>query len=1166
MIGSGGDRGAVTGWATAIGAVLAFGAGLFWIAHIGARPGVARWADQRHGLIFGLGLAVYCTSWTFFGAVGTAAAGGLAFLPIYLGPILLFTLGRPLVARVLAVGKAQQSTTIADFLAARYGKSPGVAALVTLIALAGAVPYMALQLKSVAQTLAVLAPDIRAQLDAPGTALAVAAAMAAFAMIFATGRLELTQHNRGLALTIAAEAVVKLLALGAVAVFAASLLVVRVDPAALAAAARSSFALDQLDLRFAVTTGLAAAAMLCLPRQFHMLVVEARDDRLTGAMVWLLPVYLALVCLAVVPVVLAGKALMPAGSPPDMWMIALPRHFGNDPLALFSFIGGFAASTGMMIVASIALSRMVTNDLIVPLLLRAGQPARQAAGVGRNLVLIRRLVVSGIIALAYGFAQNSRAGSLAALGEIAFAAAAQFAPALVIGLIWTRANRHGAAAGLVVGFALWLWLLALPALGLDVRPAAMAGDPLVWGSLSSLAANLAMLLLLSSLTRPSLPDRVQAAAFRSHRAAAPASARPATAPASRARIADLRLMLEQFVGPARSRDALNQLRLAHGRTYRDNEPLDAAVIGETEAIISTIIGSASARTLVQSALEGEPVAVEDIVLMFDKTAQKLQFGAELLQIAIENIDQGIAVVDKDQRLVAWNSRYGAMFDLPADLVQVGRPIADLIQFNMRALGWDETGIAAEVAKRLDHLRAGRRHSTERQLADGRVLRILGNAAPDGGYVTTYTDITADRQAELALEAKVAERTSQLSDANQALAAATRSKSRFLAAASHDLVQPMNAARLFASALREDLAHAGDQPPADAQRLLGQIDRSLASADQLLRALLDISRLDGGQWAVRPAPFPLDRLFADIANEFAIQAAARQIGLTVRPSGLWVNSDRGLLLSVLQNLVTNAIRYSDGGRVLVAARRRDDAVEIMVVDQGRGIAPEDQRRIFDEFVRLNPPGHNVPPGAPDAQPDPGLGLGLAIVQRIAALLGTSIDLASIPGRGSRFAVRLAAAMPVPVANIGTGDAAGTLAGMRILCIDNDPAGLAGLAALLGRWGCVVAAWPGPSGPPGADPAPPDALILDYRLDDGLTGDAAYAALRARWGRDVPTILLTAEANDATAAAAAAIGARRLLKPVGPASLRALLTGLGAGPGSLPPTRSAPQSDFQSDEAS
>ncbi|WP_340589174.1 PAS-domain containing protein [Erythrobacter alti] len=1072
---------------------------------------------RESGWIYGLSLAVFCTSWTFFGGVGTAATDGLQFLPIYLGPILVFTLGYGLVRRVLAQAQAQHSTSIADFLSARYGKSAGVAALVTVIATVGSLPYMALQLQSVGSSLVALDPSLEQSVAMDEVVLAVAVSMALFAILFGSRRADRAGDNAGLVLTIAIEAVVKLVALVALAV--AALFVLADGPSI---PASTVFNFGQVDLRFGILTLLAACAALCLPRQFHMAFVEAPGEDTTPSMRWVFPAYLALTSLVIVPIVLAGISALPPEVPRDSIVMALPLSMGNEALAVLIFIGGLAASTGMIVVASVALSTMISNDLLAPVLFRRalsgeGDRTRLAA----TLLILRRIVIGALLFLAYLFyASFGASTTLAGLGTLAFAAAAQFAPGLVLGMVSRHGNRIGMLAGLTMGFGLWLGLLIFPAATGTAPVWLVHPDPLVSGVLLSLGANVVIYWFGSALFRPSLVDAAQAAVF-------VGSTVPGQLPAyaTRKRIADIRLLLAQVVGPDRAKDALAGLP----RPYQDSDPADETVLAMAERTIAGVVGSSSSRLLVSSWSGGEPVPLADVVAMFDETSRRLTFSADLLQIAIENIDQGVAVVDADMNLVAWNSRYTQMFDLPEELASIGTPIAKLIGYNLRRGNTSEDEIEEQIERRLEHMRAGRRHRLEREQADGVIMRIIGNPAPGGGYVTSYIDITADRRAEQALENKVTERTRQLSDANAALEKATRSKTRFLAAASHDLIQPLNAARLFASALGEEI---GEHDPA--RKLVRDLDGSITSADRLIRALLDISKLDGGGIEPKLETVSLDDVLEDVCREFALQAQAKGIALRRVRTSAWVETDRALLASVLRNLLSNAIRYTDSGGALLGVRRAGDSIRLCVYDTGRGIAPEDVARIFDEFQRV---------GTADRE---GLGLGLAIVRRITGLLEIEVETTSTAGQGSCFALH----MPVASWRIAqkrqrVPRSTAQLSNARVLVVDNEYAARAASRALLERWELDVTDARGEEDARNATEVAPDLVLMDYRLDDDARGDAVYEALCKYWQTRPPVILYTAEASDETAAAAAAIGAYRLLKPGAPAALRSIIASAISG---------------------
>jgi Na+/proline symporter/signal transduction histidine kinase/CheY-like chemotaxis protein len=1107
----------------AIAAVTAYLIALFWLASWRDRAQdenavaskTAAWLSRNQGVIYGLSLGVYCTSWTFFGGVGTAARDGLDFLPIYLGPFLVFTIGFGLVRKILAQSKAQHSTSIADFLSARYGKSASVAALVAIIATVGSVPYMALQLRSVGTSLLMLSPELEAQVAADELVLMVAGLMALFAILFGARRADKAGENAGLVLTIAIESAVKLVALVALAVFALVLVWGAPSPTA---DAGEIFRPDQIDARFMTLTLIAACATLCLPRQFHMTFVEAEKSRPDGAMRWTFPAYLLLTSLAIVPIVLAGMSALPTGTNADAIVLALPLTQGNEALALFVFIGGFSASVGMIVVTSVALSTMITNDLIAPLMFREALRGKGDRSVlAKRLLATRRLVIGALLLLGYMFYIGfGTLETLAGFGILAFAALAQFAPGLMLGVISQTGNRAGMIAGLCTGFSLWLVLLIGPLVSGGEPVFSIHSDPLVSGVLLSLGVNIIVYWLGSVLIAPSLVDAAQAAAF----AGTNSSGAPVRF-STRKRVADVRLLLAQFVGKERADASIAALP----GEYRDNHEADPAVTDMAERTISGVIGTSSARMLVGSWAGGDPVPLQEVVAMFDETNKRLSFSGELLQIAIENIDQGVALVDAEMHLVAWNSRYQELFDLPDELVSVGTPIADLIRFNLARTDMSETEIDANVERRLAYMRAGTEHRVESEQYDGRIMRIVGSPTPGGGYTTSYTDITADRRAEEALEDQVALRTAQLSRANEALEEATQSKTRFLAAASHDLIQPLNAARLFASALGEEVS--GEK---GLERLVKDLDGSILSADRLIRALLDISKLDSGGVEARIEEVAIESVFDELVREFEVQAKAKDLSLRRVHTSAVVETDRVWFTSALRNLVSNAVRYTPSGGVLLGVRRKGDEVRICVLDTGRGIAEEDIETVFDEFNRGT---------SSDRE---GLGLGLAIVRRAARLLDIHVETTSVIGKGTQFALH----MPLLrwTAPTKAKRSKGKVHGLKaasLLVVDNEPAALSATSTLLEKWGLSARCAEGLEEALNVAPTPPDLVIMDFRLNREERGDGVYEALCEQWGLRPPVILLTAEPSEETERAAARMGANRLLKPSSPAALRALISG-------------------------
>ena len=510
-----------------------------------------------------------------------------------------------------------------------------------------------------------------------------------------------------------------------------------------------------------------------------------------------------------------------------------------------------------------------------------------------------------------------------------------------------------------------------------------------------------------------------------------------------------------------------------------------------------------------------------------------------LSRSLEHLPQGVVIIDADLRLVAWNSRYMDLFRFPPDLIHVGRPIEDVFRYNARRGLLGPGPVEDAIQRRLDHLRSGKPHMRESEKDDGVVLEIRGNPLPDGGFVTSYADITSYKNAarELrsladALERRVEERTRALAAATQAAENANRYKTRFVASAVHDLLQPLNAARMFVSALR------GRLHDDEARRIADHVDNALTAQDAILNSLLDIARLESGTLPTRVRDFALAPLLETLAREFGMLAEERGLSLACVPTGAIVRSDEALLRRILQNFLSNAIRYTPRGRVLLGVRRRGGQVRIEVHDQGPGIPESLQSEIFEEFRRLNDGVVN----------DRGAGLGLAIVERIGRVLGHRIGLRSRLGHGSVFWVEV----PRGVANAATTQASpvlddiddgSPLRGRRVWCVDDDPRVCEATRALLLRWECDVDLASGPDDAMAAavrDQAP-DLLLLDVRLGD-TDGPTLYARLCERWGHAPPVILVTAERDEALRALALERGWGFLAKPVKPAALRALMTQL------------------------
>lgn len=502
---------------------------------------------------------------------------------------------------------------------------------------------------------------------------------------------------------------------------------------------------------------------------------------------------------------------------------------------------------------------------------------------------------------------------------------------------------------------------------------------------------------------------------------------------------------------------------------------------------------------------------------------------------LAHLPQGVVIIDADLRIVAWNARYLELFRFPPDLVQVGTPIEEVFRYNARRGLLGPGPVEEAIQRRLDHLRSGRPHMRESEKDDGTVLEIRGNPLPEGGFVTSYADITAYattardlRSLADALEQRIVERTADLEQARAEAEAANRYKGRFVAAAVHDLLQPLNAARMFLSGLRTRL------PDAATRALASHIESALAAQDGILASLLEIARLESGTLQTDVRDIALGPMLDALAREAGVLAEARGLRLDHVPTRVWITSDATLLRRLLQNLLSNAVRYTAQGRIVLGCRRIGDAVRIEVHDTGPGIPPNRQREIFEEFRRLDD----------GVDSERGAGLGLAIVDRTARLLGHRISLRSRPGVGSVFAVTVplapAGAHPPPAPVRVPGDDS-PLHGCRVWYVDSDTGACEAMRARLAQWQCtVVFAGTSADAATMADhAAPPDVLLLCAR-GDAADVAALWRRLQTGWTA-MPLVVLLGEHEDAGLRALADAGDWSLLPmPVRPPALRALLS--------------------------
>ena len=1115
--------------------------------------------------VFSFALSIYCTSWAFYGVTAQAAVNGWWIPPTYIGSLLLFWFGFGLISRIAMVCRRLRITSVADFIATRYGHSRLLAVSTTLIVLMAVIPYIALQLQAVSTSINALVGTSQTQHWYQDTGLYASLWLAVFAMLFVGRSAKAHQPNPGLMTAIAFESLVKLLALLSIGCFVVfGLFDGFSDIFAKAALSADVTTLQQQSAPWSVYwihVLLGFAATLCLPRQFHVNFVEIQHLRHLHHARWIFPGYLLLMSLFTLPVGLAGTLLLGHDASLDLVVLQLPLSANRTDLALLAYLGGFSAATSMVIVATVVLGIMITNDLLTPLIYRQQQkPADGQPWI--RIVTLRRLSMLTVLTLGYlYYAIIGTETGLAQLGLMAFALIAQLAPALILGLISRRVNRQGALAGLLSGAMLWAYILLLPELyragllrwdwlwqgpfGIQaLAPNALLGgqfDLISLGVIVSLSVNTLMLLLVSQISQTRLTEYLESARFFRHSNPKPEHNTPQLT------VQDCYILVRRFNGEREAKLLLHRYYKTSEPPFDSRAPL--ALQQSTERALAAVVGGASMRLLLNAASKNSQLPLESVARFVDEASQVYQFNQALLRATIDNISMGISVVDADLRLIAWNQRYLQMFTYPAGLIEVGRPVADLIRYNAER-GWfhastqpDAAQIAVEVEKRLQYLRQGSSYRFSRRQRDGRVFEMQGHPLPGGGFVTTYSDVSSFIAVQQELEAsnsnleqRVMHRTAELELLNQQLAGAkqqleehTASKNRFFAAASHDLLQPFNAAALFCGLIREK-----STDPA-VQQLARDLAASLNSAEELLASILELTKLDAGVVKAQISAVSVHNLLDQIAREASLLTTGKPIKFHYQPSKHWLATDSRLLRRVVQNLVANAIRYTHKGKILLGCRRTQlhgqAALRIEVWDTGIGINPDEQQRIFQEFQQGKQADNH------------GLGIGLAISQRITDLLQHPLSLHSVPGRGSCFAVTVPLVAP-PVQTqpmLTPHEQPVSFAGKTVLLLDNDAQLSSAVAALLRSWDCQVllAQQPEQALHWLSRGHAVDLLLFDYHLDQGATGVEVAQQLQQHYALQVPVLIHSADQQQSTREHALNAGFHFMLKPLKPANLKRLL---------------------------
>ncbi|HEY5999855.1 MAG TPA: ATP-binding protein [bacterium] len=962
--------------------------GIAWVAERQERRGRSL---VNNAYVYSLSLAVYCTSWTFYGSVGRAATGGLSFLTIYLGPTLMASLWAIVMLRVVRIAKANRITSISDFIGFRYGKSLLLSALVAGVAVVGVIPYIGLQIKAIISTFEIVSHEPR---GGAAMGLVITLFLGGFAIIFGARRLDSSERHGGLVFAVAFESIVKLLAFLAAGAFVTYGLFdgfgdlfgrIRATPFA------SMLTIDGGDgtgyTEWFALLVLSMLAILLLPRQFQMAVVENCDERHLRKAAWLFPLYLFLINIFVVPIACAGLLHTGSALDADYFVLSLPLGQGMQLLSLAVFLGGFSAATSMVIVESLALSTMAMNSIVMPALIGLHEHPRFPT----IILAIKRLVILGVVYLGYLFAVSiGEFYSLVDIGLKSFEAVALFAPAFLLGLFWKRGSTAGAIAGLLAGFAVWFYTLIIPAMqkagliaaGGGPGPAAAGlldpgalfavrglgkwGNSLFW----SMFLNLGCYVGFSLAKRPSREEQIQALLF------VESDDRARELPVgSSFTVADIEAILAQYVGADQARGVVADFTSRRTTKGKELSPQELRALRfEAERVLSGAIGSSLSSIIFEDKLvlsEREraelSASLQRITASLRLSRQELaqtnialSYLQEFSANIIESAPAGIATVDPSLRVNYWNRGMEA-------LSGIGREAA-LDQPVDRLLPWLRRGL----------LQGGAQVEEIVQAPGQRCFRVLVSPFkdPSGGLVLVVEDISEKTKME-----------EQLLQASK-----LASIGRLTAGISHEIGNPLASI----SSLVQELAEV-DADRAEGREFtrdsLRAINGHLERISRIVRSLGDFARISTGSKVASDIREIFHRTVELVRYDKRFRRIRYQAEFEPIPA-LLVNPDQ--MEQVFLNLLLNALdAMPEGGDLRVTMRRQGADVVIEVADTGRGIEPEVVKRVFDPFFTTKPLGK-------------GTGLGLSICYGTVKEHGGTITINSARGAGTTFEIRL----PVP----------------------------------------------------------------------------------------------------------------------------------------------------------
>ncbi|HEX7215656.1 MAG TPA: ATP-binding protein [Methylomirabilota bacterium] len=988
--------------------VLGYLAFLFLVASVSEAFASRLSRGRMQTLTYVLAASVYCTAWTFYGSVGLAANRGLEFLTIYLGPACVALLWPVLLRKLVRVSKEQRITSVSDFISSRYGKSASLGTLVAVLVVCGMIPYIALQLKAVSASFRMILRE-ESVLEVFDPTLVVAVTLALFGILFGARNLDFTKRQTGLMTAVAVESVIKLAAFLLVGVYVTwGLFAGFAEIFGRAAQHPDWMQLLTLDqpatasyARWTAMLLISMLAVMFLPRQFHVLVVQNSRERDVNAVSWSFPLYLLLINVFVLPIAFAGLLVFPeAGGGADGFILRLPLFFDNQLISVIVFLGGFSAATAMIVVDSLALSKMITNDIILPMLLRR----RRMEDIYWITLFYTRLAMLAVVALGFAWARMEHGQLLLVeMGLLSFIAVAQCGPAILLGLYWRRGNRKGAFAGISSGFFVWFYTLIIPALGKEnlfaesflahgpfgfglLRPTAFLGldglDTISHGVFWSFFFNVGLFVIVSLLTEQDVDDRAQAAAF----VGAAGEDRPAPGAPAILSATEIERLVHHYVGDEDAEAIVREL-------FGAKAPADLSVPEllemriRFERLLAASLGAAAARMIVEDHFTISKEEAEQLVASFQRMQQSLRVseeevkrGERLLASVVESVDDCIFTADTTGRLVTMN---------PAGRRLLGYATWELSGLRYPdLLGASERGGAAAIVAALD---GGRGWSGQ---VTGRTAR--GEAFPAYLAMTALLDDRGQRMGTVGVLHDLTEQveTQRRLIQREKLA----SLGEMAAGVAHEIRNPLGGIKMATNLL--------SSPEVDGSPLSQEMARSILSGiseiEGIINNLLDWTR----DARLERSEYELHRILDPVIEAVAAEGRGRgvQVGYGRQAREAVAAVDGQKIRQVFTNVMKNAVESIDprrgSGRITVDLFVEGERAVVEVSDDGVGIAAEDRDKIFLPFFTTKPAG---------------TGLGMSIVKKIVDLHGGDISIESAPGRGTRVRISLpAVATPLPVA--------------------------------------------------------------------------------------------------------------------------------------------------------